>query len=616
MASTSIINNTDNNNDINTDNDECSVCCNKYTARKYSKIQCHYCNYDMCRQCLEKYLLTTNDFINCMKCKNRWDINFLSKYTSKGFVKNKYKIHREKVLYDKEVSKIPDIMPCVDSYNNIQTIKKIMKKTEKLKYFYETLEHINNHYSFGEDNTGSIPIDNIRLLDKEVDKLMDYMNNIFVKHIPGLAPPIPINVMFNYAYLHRGPGWHVGPRRITEYKNKYRKPCPTDNCNSFLDDNYECSVCDCKICKYCNAILDNSNNHVCNKDDIESVKNIRKHAKSCPKCAIPIFKISGCDQMWCTGCKTGFSWITGKITNTNIHNPHYYNWHIQEQGNGNMVIQGIQDNQLNDVVCGTLPLLTDWIGAINNYFHFDFSYNDGHVNYYTLTYNQNKNPYYLDIIELHRLAQQFGDNILSKLRRQYNDTKETMNFRIKFVLNQIDEKGLKDILIKKDNEGLLLLPQLEIYELFNTVIIEIINDVYHTMINNQHNEYDSRIGNSKPKTDIQKDLHKKRIKIIWDKLKKINKLITYANEQICIVSKNNNNKAVYFINGDFTNKKTTISTRKCEVNGRRPYNRKGKNGRDYMIYSYISKPVGGTMGYRGRTNCHRDHLILGTIYES
>jgi hypothetical protein len=58
---------------------------------------------------------------------------------------------------------------------------------------------------------------------------------------------------------------------------------------------------------------------------------LNKEAKPCPKCAASISKIDGCDQMWCTQCRTAFSWRTGAIE-TAVHNPHYYEWKRRNGG--------------------------------------------------------------------------------------------------------------------------------------------------------------------------------------------------------------------------------------------------------------------------------------------
>ena len=46
---------------------------------------------------------------------------------------------------------------------------------------------------------------------------------------------------------------------------------------------------------------------------------IKKETVKCPNCATPIYKISGCDQMWCTSCNIAFNWRTGRKIKGIIH---------------------------------------------------------------------------------------------------------------------------------------------------------------------------------------------------------------------------------------------------------------------------------------------------------
>lgn len=65
--------------------------------------------------------------------------------------------------------------------------------------------------------------------------------------------------------------------------------------------------------------------HKCKQEDVDSVKEIRNCSRPCPNCKSRIFKIAGCDTMWCTRCNTGFNWRTGMIITDarDLHNPHY-----------------------------------------------------------------------------------------------------------------------------------------------------------------------------------------------------------------------------------------------------------------------------------------------------
>jgi hypothetical protein len=110
----------------------------------------------------------------------------------------------------------------------------------------------------------------------------------------------------------------------TAVEIKYIRPCSVANCNGFLNTNWSCGICSIKTCKDCfETILDDE--HVCKDESKATAALIKKDTKCCPKCGTGIYKIEGCDQMWCTNCQTAFSWKTGKIEEGRIHNPHYFN---------------------------------------------------------------------------------------------------------------------------------------------------------------------------------------------------------------------------------------------------------------------------------------------------
>lgn len=108
--------------------------------------------------------------------------------------------------------------------------------------------------------------------------------------------------------------------------------CSRDACEGFVGTNWKCGLCDVQFCKECGEPQDADSQHLCNPETRSTHIALRKEAKPCPKCAAMISKIDGCDQMWCTQCQTAFSWRTGQIETSHVHNPHYFQWMRQNGG--------------------------------------------------------------------------------------------------------------------------------------------------------------------------------------------------------------------------------------------------------------------------------------------
>lgn len=106
-------------------------------------------------------------------------------------------------------------------------------------------------------------------------------------------------------------------------EKKYIRPCSVSDCNGFLNTSWKCGICSIVTCKDCFEPIINEE-HVCEAGAKETATLLKKDTKHCPKCGTGIYKIEGCDQMYCTNCSTAFSWRTGEIETGRIHNPHYY----------------------------------------------------------------------------------------------------------------------------------------------------------------------------------------------------------------------------------------------------------------------------------------------------
>lgn len=101
--------------------------------------------------------------------------------------------------------------------------------------------------------------------------------------------------------------------------------CPVTACTGLVAEaTMQCTLCPTAVCRDC--LAPRAPDHVCAPDAVLSAQEIRKTTRPCPKCAANIFRISGCNQMWCTACNTAFSWDTGKVDTGNVHNPHFFEW--------------------------------------------------------------------------------------------------------------------------------------------------------------------------------------------------------------------------------------------------------------------------------------------------
>lgn len=87
-------------------------------------------------------------------------------------------------------------------------------------------------------------------------------------------------------------------------------------------------------------------NHVCSEDDLNNVNYFKEKVKKCPNCGMGIEKSIGCDDMWCSICKTMFKWSTLQVTQK-TNNPHYFQW-LRIQG---IALNNNDDDQTNNEDC-------------------------------------------------------------------------------------------------------------------------------------------------------------------------------------------------------------------------------------------------------------------------
>ena len=92
------------------DTTNCDICTEKFNRSTRIKVKCEYCEFIACRTCFETYLLSQST-PHCMcskeQCGKVWTRKFLANNFTDVFIRTKYKLHQEQILFEKELALMP-----------------------------------------------------------------------------------------------------------------------------------------------------------------------------------------------------------------------------------------------------------------------------------------------------------------------------------------------------------------------------------------------------------------------------------------------------------------------------------------------------------------------------
>lgn len=286
---------------------ECIVCCNDMTIK--SIFNCNSCKQSCCKDCLKNYILESGLNVKCMHLSCKCIIDIYSIVELDDF---DVKSHYSNLLFHKEQSKLIDSESAAISYMIA------FDKRSKLPF-----HPISGEYTGRTKNQTT----------------MEYW------HILNYHIGTCIN---EYGIGYENYDWENTKENKVVINRSFK--CPNSYCNGRVM-NSKCISCYINVCIDCHEICNNSN-HICNPDTIASIQFLDKDSKPCPVCSSLIFKIEGCDQMFCTQCHTTFSWLTSRIETGFRHNPHYLDW-IRERRleNPNMITQLENIEPIPNTIC-------------------------------------------------------------------------------------------------------------------------------------------------------------------------------------------------------------------------------------------------------------------------
>jgi hypothetical protein len=375
---------------------DCTICCE--TTPKF--VQCIFCEFSACTSCTRRYLTDTESDPHCMNCKKQWSRDIIDSSFPKSFVNNELKKHRENVLLDREKSLLPSTQPEVE------------RELHKRKY--HTI--IENLYECRRKLTNELAM--------ITDQIRDAHHQLYF----------------------------FGQDERSGDKSHFIRKCPSEGCMGYLSTQWKCGICNLWTCPECHEIKGDQKNseHTCIESNVETAKLINKETRPCPNCATHIYKIDGCDQMFCTNCQTPFSWRTGqKVISGIIHNPHYYQW-IRENNNGQV------PRQFGDVQCGGLPSI--------------YKLNDLIRRFTNLNRNHNIMEQFFSI---HRTTTHIQHAEIPHY--EYNEINNNTNIdlRVKYMLKEIDQNTWKNTLQKREKKNNKNLEISQILQMFLDTSIDI-----------------------------------------------------------------------------------------------------------------------------------------------
>jgi hypothetical protein len=304
--------------------------------------------------------------------------------------------HRRKILLEREKALLPAMQVFAEARKHLAEATKLydaslaecMKKYDTHMILREDMEPLWDEYlpllnKLEEDLVALTPEESARLneLKLKIAICREKENRYFKEeYYPSTKARDTIHsqvLRYQRMYLHGTDNEADGATTKENERRQFLMRCPSEGCRGFLSQSYKCGICSKHTCSDCLEVIGSEEGtttlqalkaaHTCKTENIESAKMIKKETRACPKCGARIYKLDGCDQMWCTmeGCGTAFSWQTGHIVTGRVHNPHYYEW-LRRMGGGQA-----PPRETGDIPCGGMPAAYSLVRLLGggNVFH-------------------------------------------------------------------------------------------------------------------------------------------------------------------------------------------------------------------------------------------------------
>ncbi len=408
----------------------CGICCETYNRSSRSRIECRYCSFESCSSCNERYILETSEDPHCMNCRKGWTREVLVENFTQKFVTKTLKGRREDLLLERERSLMPATQPYVEIERKIRALSSRIAEVRKL------VEKANEKwFHISRRDLAVFMVEHNIASDIDAQILQHKMAADQRKVVNGLQIDVQHLEWCQELYIHRLNGGALDNER-----RAFVRACPYTGCRGFLSTAWKCGMCDNWVCPTCHEGKgpEKDAEHTCDPNNVATAQLLARDSRNCPKCAALIFKIDGCDQMYCTQCHTAFSWRTGRVEVGTIHNPHYYDY-MRQHG-------GLPRNP-GDVPCGGLA---DW-GVVSRLLRRDEFWNK--------------------IANAHRSYAHCQWVLLPRYTTNHNA--DNRDLRIKLMIGDIDEDEFKRKIQQREKARQRKTDIRQVLEMYMAVLVDV-----------------------------------------------------------------------------------------------------------------------------------------------
>ena len=414
---------------------DCSICINPFNRSNRKEVRCPSCELSVCVECVNRFCDESPAVdVQCMQCKHIWDTEFVVHNISRTFLtRNKKRV--ERLLIDTERGKLPETQYALQydrAMNDIikPEVLRLAVDIRRMEYELETTHSEQTHFDLLFELRRSRRL--MSRLNRHLEAWKYELRMTYLRFIPEALR-------------------ETQDRQDPEEKLiSHVFPCSAENCVGYvMSHDHKCGTCLVEYCSKCFQPKHSGNK--CREEELQTAKLIRESSKPCPKCAVRIHKIEGCDQMWCTQCRTAFSWNTGKIETHEVHNPHYYEWF---RNNGN------RDDGNPEVPCDRRPVrmhLLTHLGVL-------------------LPSGSDSYDYFVERIRLNTHIR------FIEIERHFSRTNyenlNNLDLRLRWLKKEITEKHFGNVLYKRHKETLVNARRVGILRLY----VDASDDIFHRLL--------------------------------------------------------------------------------------------------------------------------------------